>query len=84
MGVAITTSCKDVETAARLLDYAYSEEGHMLFNFGVEGESYTMVDGYPTYTDKILNNPEGWPLAQSLAAYIRGNYNGPFVQDDVT
>lgn len=79
--VAITTSCKDIETAARLLDYAYSEAGHMLFNFGVEGESYEMVEGYPTYTDKILNNPEGWPLAQSLSAYIRGNYNGPFVQD---
>ncbi|WP_246240865.1 extracellular solute-binding protein [Anaerocolumna sedimenticola] len=80
-GVAITTSCKDIETAARLLDYAYSDTGHMLFNFGVEGESYTMVDGYPTYTDKVMKNADGWPLAQSLSAYIRGNYNGPFVQD---
>ena len=40
-----------------------------------------MIDGYPTYTDQILNNPEGWSVAQSLSAYIRGNYNGPFVQD---
>ncbi len=80
-GVAITTSCKDIETVARLLDYAYSDAGHMLFNFGVEGESYTMVDGYPTYTEKIMKNPDGWPVAQSLSAYIRGNYNGPFVQD---
>lgn len=80
-GVAITASCQDIETAARLLDYAYSEAGHMLFNFGIEGESYEMVDGYPTYTDNIINNPNGWPLAQSLSAYIRGNYNGPFVQD---
>lgn len=79
--VAITTSCKDVETAARLMDYAYSEAGHMLFNFGIEGESYEMIDGYPTYTDKILNNPDGWSVAQSMSAYIRGNYNGPFVQD---
>lgn len=79
--VAITTSCKDIETAARLMDYAYSEEGHMLFNFGIEGESYEMIDGYPTYTDKILNNPDGWSVAQSMSAYIRGNYNGPFVQD---
>ena len=79
--VAITTSCKDVETAARLMDYAYGEAGHMLFNFGIEGESYEMVDGYPTYTDKILNNPDGWSVAQAMSAYIRGNYNGPFVQD---
>lgn len=80
-GVAITTSCEDIETAARLLDYAYSDAGHMLFNFGVEGESYEMIDGYPAYTEAVLNNPDGWPVAQSLAAYIRGNYNGPFVQD---
>lgn len=79
--VAITTSCEDVETVARLLDYAYSEAGHMLFNFGVEGVSYEMIDGYPTYTDEILNNPDGLPVAQSLSAHTRGNYNGPFVQD---
>lgn len=79
--VAITTSCKDVERAARLMDYAYGEEGHMYFNFGIEGESYTMVDGYPTYTDTILNNPDGLPVSQAMSAYIRGNYNGPFVQD---
>ena len=42
--VAITTSCKDVERAARLMDWAYGEEGHMYFNFGTEGESYTMVE----------------------------------------
>ncbi len=79
--VAITTSCKDIEAAAKLMDFAYGEEGHMMFNFGIEGESYNMIDGYPTYTDVILNNPDGWSVAQSLSAYIRGNYNGPFVQD---
>ena len=79
--VAITTSCKDVERAARLMDWAYGEEGHMYFNFGTEGESYTMVDGYPTYTDEILKNPKGLPVSQAMSAYIRGNYNGPFVQD---
>lgn len=78
---AITTSCKDVERAARLMDYAFSEEGHMLYNFGIEGESYTMADGYPTYTDLILKNPEGLPISQAMSSYFRGNYNGPFVQD---
>lgn len=79
--VAITTSCKDIERAARLMDYAYGEEGHMMYNFGIEGESYTMVDGYPTYTDLILNNPNGLPVSQAMSSYIRGNYNGPFIQD---
>lgn len=79
--VAITTSCKDVERAARLMDYAYGEAGHMVFNFGVEGESYIMENGEPVYTDWIMNNPDGWPIAQAMSAYIRGNNNGPFIQD---
>ncbi|MDO4295379.1 MAG: extracellular solute-binding protein [bacterium] len=81
VGAAITTSCKDVELAARLLDYGYSEAGHNMFNFGEEGVSYEMKDDVPTYTDAVLNNADGWPLAQSLAKYVRANYNGPFVQD---
>jgi putative aldouronate transport system substrate-binding protein len=78
---AITGSCKNVETAARLLDWAYGEEGHLYYNFGIPGESYNLVNGYPAYTDVILKNPNGWPVAQGLGAYVRSVYNGPFVQD---
>ncbi len=42
---AITTHCKDVELAAKFLDYAYSEEGSMLCNFGIEGTTYTLENG---------------------------------------
>lgn len=77
----ITTSCKNVELAARLLDYAYSEEGHTLFNFGIEGESYTMENGKPVYTDLILNNPD-LSITHAMGGYARANYNGPFVQDE--
>lgn len=80
-GAVITTSCKDVELAARLLDYAYSEEGHMLFNFGIEGVSYTMENGEPIYTDLLLKNPD-LSITHAMAGYIRANYNGPFVQDE--
>lgn len=79
--VAITTSCKDVERAARLLDYGYSEEGHVYYNFGEEGVSFEWKDGYPTYTDLVMKSPDGLPPAQAMASYMRGNYNGPFVQD---
>ena len=80
VAAAITSSCKNVELAAKFLDYGYSEAGHNLFNFGIEGVSYEMKDGKAEYTD-VANNPDGWPLAQSLAKYIRANYNGPFIQD---
>ena len=79
-GIAIGGTCKDPVTAAKLLDYGYSEEGYMMFNFGEEGVSYTMEDGKPVYTDEILNNPEGWPISQAIAKYAMACYNGPFVQ----
>lgn len=81
--VAITTSCEDVELAARLLDYGYSEEGTMLYNFGIEGESYTLdADGNANYTDLILNNPDGLSITHAMGGYMRANYNGPFVQNE--
>lgn len=75
----ISGTTKNVEAAMRLLDFGYSEKGSRLFNFGVEGESYNMVNGYPTYTDLILNNPDNSP-AEMLSVYTRAKYNGPMVQ----
>ncbi len=81
IGTSISTQCEDIEAAMRLLDYGYSEEGHMLYNFGIEGESYEMIDGYPTYTDYIMNNPDGKNIGEMLMAYTHSAYFGPMVQD---
>ncbi|MBQ6255792.1 MAG: hypothetical protein IJJ60_04305 [Clostridia bacterium] len=69
------------EAAVYLLDWMYSEEGHMINCFGIEGESYNMVDGYPTFTDVVLHNPDGLNVAAALSLYARGHQNGPVVQD---
>lgn len=79
--VAITTAAKDPELAVRMLDYGYSEEGRLFFNFGTEGVSYNMENGYPTYTDLVLKNPDKLAPAQGISLYARGSYNGPFIQD---
>lgn len=79
--VAISATSKNVELAARLLDWGYSEEGHMYFNFGQEGVSYTMENGNPKYTDLLMKNPDKLPPSQAMSLYIRGNSGGPFVQD---
>jgi putative aldouronate transport system substrate-binding protein len=81
VGAAITTSCGDVEAAARFLDWGYSPEGRRYYNFGAEGVSYTMINGSPVYTGEVMKNPSGWPVAQALAAYARAGGYGPFVQD---
>ncbi len=80
-GAAITAQSKNPELAARLLDYSYSDEGYMLNNFGIEGESYEMKDGYPTYTKLITENPDGLAMSQALPLYVRAANEGPFIQD---
>lgn len=78
---AITTACKNPEIAAAWLDYAYSKEGSLICNFGVEGESYTMENGYPTFTKLLTNNPEGKPFSTMGRMYARSFSVGPFVLD---
>ncbi|WP_338130674.1 hypothetical protein [Cohnella ginsengisoli] len=81
IGAAITTSAQHPEEIVKWLDYKYGEAGHMLFNFGIEGESYTMDNGYPKYTDLIMNNPDKLPVTQAMAKYFLASFNGPIVQD---
>lgn len=75
----ITPQCKNKELAMKVLNYGYSEEGNMYFNFGIEGESYEMINGYPTYTEVITNNPDGLTMQQGLAQYVRAWGTGPYV-----
>ena len=79
-GVAITSQCKNVELAVKVLDYAYSPEGHLLYNFGIEGESYEMVDGEPKYTEAMYNYDKG-DITASLKRYIMSIDHAPCVQD---
>jgi putative aldouronate transport system substrate-binding protein len=77
---AISAKSKNVAAAARYLDYAYSKEGMLLYNFGIEGKSYTMVNGVPTYTDWVLKNPDKLAPTLAMSHYLRGHTNGPFIQ----
>lgn len=79
--VAITTSCENPAAAVAWLDYGYSEEGHMLYNFGIEGVSYEEKDGEYIFTDLINKNPDGLTQASAMTMYIRSSTAGPFVQD---
>lgn len=56
--VAVTTACKHPEIAVEFLNYGYTKEGEMLFNFGEEGKSYVMQDGKPAFTELVTKNPD--------------------------
>lgn len=77
----VTSACKNLEEALAFLNYGYTEEGAMLYNFGIEGVSYTMENGYPKYTELVTNNPNGQPIATMGQYYTRAFKDGPFVQD---
>ncbi|WP_156285905.1 extracellular solute-binding protein [Oceanivirga salmonicida] len=73
-GWSISKDAKDPVKLIKYFDFWYSEEGRRLWNFGIEGEDYTIVDGKPVFTDKILKDKDGKnPLAviRSTGAQFR-------------
>ncbi|MBQ8972739.1 MAG: extracellular solute-binding protein [Clostridia bacterium] len=57
-----------LEVILKFLDYGYTEEGILTYNFGTEGFTWDEVDenGYPIYNDFMLNN-ENYPIANAEA-----------------
>lgn len=53
----VSTQCKSPEIAVQWLNYAYTEKGSDLMNWGVEGINYEVVNGEKVYNDLMLNNP---------------------------
>lgn len=78
----ISSGCKNPEELAKFFNYGYTDEGHQLYCFGIEGESYELVDGAPVFTDLIMNNPDGLTITQAESEYVMSWDNGPFVQDE--
>lgn len=63
-----SADCADIDPLLEMVEYLFSDEGFLLTNYGVEGETYTLVDGEPQYTDLIINNPDG--LSYFFASYV--------------
>lgn len=63
----ITTCCDDVETAMRFLDYLYSEDGILFYNYGFEGIDYELDENNtPQFTDAVINNEYGVDVPNML------------------
>ncbi len=65
--------------AMRLLDYAYTEEGNLYWNFGTEGESWEYNDeGEVEYLPVVLDDPDG--LNNAISKYGGSTWSGPCIQ----
>ena len=61
---------EEIQAACMMLNYFFTEEGALLANFGVEGQSFEYDEnGEPWYTDLILNNPDGLSQTTALVYY---------------
>lgn len=57
-GWSISVDAKDPVKLIKYFDYWYSPSGRRLWNYGIENEEYTLVNGEPQFTDKVLNNKD--------------------------
>jgi putative aldouronate transport system substrate-binding protein len=72
MNAGVTTlfpDCEHPEILLRWFDYLYSEEGALLYNYGVEGQGHTIIDGKPMLSELVVANPDGIGMSQALSLY---------------
>ena len=74
-GIGITKSCEDPVRAIKFLDYLCSDEGQILYHWGIEGENYFLDDdGQPYRTDEEVAKAQSDPdYAQTTGI---DNYTG--------
>lgn len=80
---AITSSCKNVEAAAKFLDFGYTKKGWEIYNWGIEGRTHEINDkGMPYYQDNSImyHDPDNIPLSNLVWKYKL--HQGPFVRDE--
>jgi putative aldouronate transport system substrate-binding protein len=81
---AISTSNRYPSETARWLDVAYTEFGHLLFNYGIEGETFELRSGRPELMDSVKEDLEkqfhrGNLINSTIFMYSRGPIPGPFI-----
>lgn len=67
----ITKNAKNPELLLQLFNWMCTDKGSLLMNYGIENDSYTLVDGKPTFTDKILKSDKG---AEPFWEIYTGNF----------
>ena len=76
--MVVTKASKNPDAAVRYIDFNYSEEGITLSGYGIENDSYKIVDGKKIMTDKLKTNttgnpdwymPEGYGIKTHMTVY---------------
>ncbi len=79
---SITTECEDPDVICKYIDYIYGDDGVLLANYGVEGETFVYENGEPVFTDIVTNNPD-YTYSLALNIYTCDRQTPvPFVIDE--
>lgn len=70
-GWAISAACKNPVAAIEFMDWFYTEEGRRAINYGIEGETYDMVDGKPIFNEETLSQT-------GVNTYLQKNYGAQY------
>ena len=81
-GAAVNANTEKLEAVMKLLDFCYSEEGNVLLNWGIKGESYDVDEnGNYYFTEYVTNNPDGLSMDQAVIHYAFPASDAPVVND---
>lgn len=69
--IGITRSCENPEAAMKVLNYLASEEGQYLLLWGIEGESWDMVNGKHVPKASFLEQWRKMPTSTQMATGVR-------------
>ena len=70
-GTYVSKTCKNVEAAARLLTYLYSDEGSRTSMWGREGVDYTLdAEGVPQFSDEFKEARSKGALTEKYNPYF--------------
>lgn len=75
---SFSTSLDDegVINLLKLVNYMFTDEGYLLYNYGVEGEAhYIDENGDPQWTDLVINNPT---MEFNAASYIYASHTATY------
>lgn len=77
---SISTQCECPELLMQWCNYMYTDEGALLCNYGIEGESFKFNEhDVPVFTDLVLNNPD---MSTTVALFMYCLDRGPFYRDE--
>lgn len=73
-GIAITSKCKDIDSALKFLDYLWSREGPYFYYFGIKGLTYEVKKGGEiAYTQKVID--EASKAKKDVLSHLQSYYN---------